>query len=117
MERKRLPIKDQIAIIEEVMNGKRSISEVCGEHGVSQAAYFKWRKKYLNHEYDDYIKTVLRTDEVRPSGVGAAVHALLDQHANLQLQDLKKEVEKLKEIIVDQTIEISELKKKLSARG
>jgi len=76
-------------VFEGLENG--NIAETCREHGIYESQFYQWKKKLLNSA----DKVFSRKNKKDP-----------------EKQKLKKENEKLKETIVEQTCELQILKKK-----
>jgi len=57
MKRKRWESKIKWLIVLEGLKG-RAVSEICAEHGISQAQYYKWRDQFLSegHKIFDSAK-------------------------------------------------------------
>ena len=82
-----------MAIVMEGLKGKRSVSEICREHKISQTLYYRWRDKFLE------------------GGKRALVDGASDDNA------YEAEMEKLQKIIGKQAIQIEILKKRNWSRG
>ena len=93
MKGKRFTSKDKIVIVLEFLETNIKMAELCRKHNVNPSAFSKWKTRF--------IEGGKRSIEAR----GASD---LLQH--------KREVEKLKSIIAEQTIVIEEFKKSLEGR-
>jgi transposase-like protein len=78
---------EKLAIVMEGLKEKRSVSEICREHQISQSLYYRWRDKFLE------------------GGKKALANGASDDHA------YRGEIEKLQKIIGKQAIQIEILKK------
>jgi transposase-like protein len=78
---------EKLAIVMEGLKEKRSVSEICREHKISQTLYYRWRDKFLE------------------GGKRALVNGASDDNG------YKAEIEKLQKIIGKQAIQIEILKK------
>ncbi|MGQ9860247.1 MAG: transposase [Thermodesulfobacteriota bacterium] len=87
MKQRRWGANENLAIVMEGLKGKRSVSEICREHKISQPLYYRWRDKFLE------------------GGKRALVDGASDDNA------YKAEMEKLQKIIGKQAIQIEILKK------
>ncbi len=56
MKRKKWASKTKWLIVLEGLKGK-AISEICAEHGLSQAQYYKWRDQFLSEGHKVFDKT------------------------------------------------------------
>lgn len=79
--------EEKLAIVLEGIKEKRSVGEICREHMISQALYYRWRDKFLE------------------GGKKALVNGAGDDNL------YKAEIEKLQKIIGKQAIQIEILKK------
>jgi len=75
-------------VLEGLENG--NIAETCREHGIYESQFYQWKKKLLNSANEVYSRKNKKDPEK---------------------EKLKKENEKLKETIVEQTCELQILKK------
>lgn len=46
MRRSRFSEEQIITILNEALAKEKTIGEICREHGISQATFYKWRQKY-----------------------------------------------------------------------
>lgn len=47
MKPRKWTAEEKLAIVLEGLKEKRSISDICREHKISQTLYYKWRDKFL----------------------------------------------------------------------
>ncbi|MGC8926441.1 MAG: transposase, partial [Myxococcota bacterium] len=47
MKRRNWGAEEKMAIVLEGLKGNRSVAELCREHQISQALYYRWRDKFL----------------------------------------------------------------------
>lgn len=87
MKGKSYPQEKIITILKEVEAGSK-VSEVCRKHGISDATFYTWRKKYQG----------MNVDEAK------------------RLKKLEEENNRLKKIIADQAIDIQMLKEVVSKK-
>ncbi len=78
---------EKLAIVMEGLKEKRSVSDICREHKISQTLYYRWRDKFLE------------------GGKRALVNGASDDNG------YRAEIEKLQKIIGKQAIQIEILKK------
>ena len=80
--------EERMAIVLEGLRGQKSVAEICREHQISQALYYRWRDRFL---------------EAGQKG--------LSNGGGEDEKALQAKVEKLEKIIGRQTIAIEALKK------
>ena len=77
-----------MAIILEGLRREKSVSQICREHEISQAQYYKWRDKFLEGAKEE-----------------------LENGKKSRVQQLEEKIEELEKVIGKQTIVIETLKK------
>lgn len=87
MKRRNWTVEEKLAIVLEGIKEKRSVAEICREHQISQALYYRWRDKFLE------------------AGKKGLVNGGGDENI------YKAEIERLQKIIGKQAIQIEILKK------
>ncbi len=87
MKQRKWTAEEKMAIVLEGIKGSKSVAELCREHKISQALYYRWRDKFLE------------------GGKKALVNGSFEDKA------YKAEIEKLQKIIGKQAIQIEILKK------
>jgi transposase-like protein len=87
MKQRKWTAEEKMAIILEGIKGTKSVSEICREHKISQALYYRWRDKFLE------------------GGKRAIVNGGIEDRV------YKAEIEKLQRLIGKQAIQIEILKK------
>lgn len=87
MKRRNWTAEEKLAIVLGGLKEKRSIAEICREHQISQALYYRWRDKFLE----------------------AGKKGLVNGAGNNNVY--RAELEKLQKIIGKQAIQIEILKK------
>jgi transposase-like protein len=87
MKRRNWSADEKLAIVLEGIKEKRSVSEICQEHQISQGLYYRWRDKFLD----------------------GGKKALINNYKDTNIYDT--EIDKLQKIIGKQTIQIEILKK------
>jgi len=87
MKQRKWTAEEKLGIVMEGLKEKRSVSEICREHQISQTLYYRWRDKFLE------------------GGKRGLVNGVSDDNA------YKAEIEKLQKIIGKQAIQIEILKK------
>jgi len=85
---KKLSTEEKMAIILEGLRHEKSISQICREHGISQAQYYKWRDRFLEGAKEG-LETGKRT----------------------KVKQLEGKIEELEKVIGKQAIVIETLKK------
>lgn len=88
MKRKRFTEEQIIRILQEAQKGEKTIGEVCRRHGVSEPAFYTWRRKY----------GALSVPEVR------------------RLRELEKENGRLKKLVAERDLELDALQELLSIK-
>ncbi len=78
-----------MAIVLEGLRGQKSVAEICREHQISQALYYRWRDRFLE----------------------AGQKGLSNGGSEDETKVLQAQIEKLEKIIGRQTIAIEVLKK------
>ena len=91
--RRRFPSEEKIRIAIEGMRGEVSVAELCRREGIHPTIYYKWIKEFM-----EAGKSRLRGDAKREA-TGAEV------------KQLKKENERLKQLVGDLSLENMTLKK------
>lgn len=87
MKQRKWTAEEKLAIVLEGLKEKRSVADICREHKISQALYYKWRDKFLE------------------SGKRGLINGSPDD------AHYRAEIEKLQKIIGKQAIQIEILKK------
>jgi len=87
MKKRNWSVEEKLAIVPEGLKEKRSVAEICREHGISQTLYYRWRDKFLE------------------GGKKGLANGYRDDSV------YRAEIEKLQKIIGKQTIQIEILKK------
>jgi transposase-like protein len=87
MKQRKWTAEEKLAIVMEGLKEKRSVTDICREHKISQTLYYRWRDKFLE------------------AGKRGLVNGASDDNA------YKAEIEKLQKIIGKQAIQIEILKK------
>lgn len=64
MKRKRFSEEQILAVLKQAETG-RPVAELCREHGVSDATFYTWRRKYRGLELNDLKKLRQLEDENR----------------------------------------------------
>ena len=82
MEKSRFTEEQIVTILAEGDRGEQTIGEVCRAHGVSQATFYSWRKRFRG----------MGVDEVR------------------EYRQLKQENARLKKLLADRELEIDAMK-------
>lgn len=89
MKARKWSAEEKLAIVLEGLRGQRSVAEICREHQISQALYYRWRDKFLE----------------------AGQKALSNGGSGDEVKMLRSKVAKLEKIIGRQAIAIELLKK------
>ncbi len=87
--------EQKIMIVMEAQRGEQSVAELCRKHAISQAMFYKWSKEFM-----EAGKKRLAGDTTR--------EATSDEVA-----DLRKENQKLKEMVADLMLRYTIVKKSL----
>ena len=91
--RKHHSAEEKIRIVLEGLRGEYSIAELCRREGIAQSMYYGWSKEFL-----EAGKRRLAGDTARAATTD-------------EVKDLRQETTALKEVVAEQALEISLLKK------
>jgi len=89
MKLRKLSSEEKMAIVLEGLKGEKSVAEICREHQISQALYYRWRDRFLE----------------------AGQKGLSNGGSEDETKVLQAHIEKLEKIIGRQTMAIEALKK------
>jgi len=84
MEKRKWPSQQKLQIVLEGLSGNIEISKLCSKYQVSQTQYYQWRDQLLKHGHQAFETKNITKKE----------------------QHLEQEVQKLRQIIGDLTIEL-----------
>ncbi len=87
MKQRKWTAEEKLGIVMEGLKERRSVSEICREHQISQTLYYRWRDKFLEAGKRGLVNGVSNDDVY------------------------KAEIEQLQKIIGKQAIQIEILKK------
>ena len=93
--RRRYSAEEKIRIVMEGIRGDDSVSDLCRREGISSNVYYKWLKEFM-----EAGKARLKGDEKRDATRG-------------EVEDLKRENERLKVLVAEVSLENMVLKKSL----
>jgi len=93
--RRKFAAEDKIRIVMEGMKREISVSELCRREGIPSAIYYSWTKDFMEGG-----KSRLKGDSLRSA-------------TESDVEVLRRENEKMKSIIGEQTLELNLLKKSL----
>lgn len=88
MKKKRYSSEQIVGILQEAERGESTIGEVCRQHQVSEAAFYRWRKMYGN----------MQVAEVK------------------RLRELEQENGRLKRLLAERDLEIDVIKEVLAKK-
>ena len=91
--RKRYSAEEKIRIVLSGLRGEHSIAELCRREGIAESLYYAWSKEFL-----EAGKKRLAGDTERQASSG-------------EVKDLRREMNGLKELVADLTLENRLLKK------
>jgi len=91
--RRKFPAEEKIRIVMEGMRGEVSVSELCRQEGIQPTVYYKWLKEFM-----EAGKSRLHGDTQREATSDEVKH-------------LRKENERLKQLVGNLSLEIMTLKK------
>jgi transposase len=91
--RRRLYSSEQKTLIVPAIRGETSIAEICRKHGIAQSMFYKWNKEFL-----EAGKKRLAGDVTREA-------------TSDEVSDLRKENQKLKEMVADLMLRYDIVKK------
>ena len=87
--------EQKILIVMEAIRGESSVSEICRKYGIHQTQFYKWNKEFL-----EAGKKRLAGDTTREA-------------TSSEVEDLRKENQKLKELLADMMLRHDIVKKSL----
>jgi transposase len=93
--RRRYSSEEKIRIVMEGIRGDDSVSDLCRREGISSNVYYKWLKEFM-----EAGKARLKGDEKRDA-------------TRAEVEDLKRENERLKVLVAEVSVENMVLKKSL----
>jgi transposase len=93
--RRRYSAEEKIRIVMEGIRGDDSVSDLCRREGISSNVYYKWLKEFM-----EAGKARLKGDEKRDA-------------TRAEVEDLKRENERLKVLVAEVSVENMVLKKSL----
>lgn len=88
--------EQKIIIVMEALRGESSIAEICRKHGITQSLFYKWNKEFM-----EAGKKRLNGDTTR-------------QATSDEVTDLRKENQRLKEMVADLMLRYDIVKKSLT---
>jgi transposase len=94
--RRRFSAEDKIRIVMEGIRGEEPVSAICRREGIQSTVYYRWLKDFM-----EAGKQRLRGDTLREAGRD-------------EVQALKAENQRLKELVADYALETLALKKSLT---
>ncbi|SMO89376.1 transposase [Ruegeria faecimaris] len=96
---KQYSAEEKIRVVLDGLKGEDSIAELCRREGIAQSLYFSWSK-----EFPEAGKKRLAGDTARAA-------------TSTEVKDLRREARDLKEVVVEQALELRLLKKSMIADG
>lgn len=93
--RRRYSAEEKIRIVMEGIRGDDAVSDLCRREGISSNVYYKWLKEFM-----EAGKARLKGDEKRDA-------------TRVEVEDLKRENERLKLLVAEVSVENMVLKKSL----
>jgi transposase len=97
--RRKYSTEDKIRIVLSGLRGEYSIAELCRREGIAQSLYYTWSKEFL-----EAGKRRLSGDTER-------------QASSTEVKDMRHEMQDLKEVVADLTLENRLLKKSMTGDG
>jgi len=94
--RKKYTSEEKIRIVLEGLRGEQGIAEICRREGIHANMYYKWSKEFL-----EAGKKRLQGDTIREAG-------------SIEVVDLKKENDQLKQLVAELSLKNRVLKKSLN---
>ena len=94
--RRKFSAEEKIRIVIEGLRGEQSVAELCRREGIASNLYYRWSKDFL-----EAGKSRLLGDTQREANT-------------TEVDELRKENRKLKEVVADLTLDNLDLKKSLS---
>jgi transposase len=95
MSRRRFSAEEKIRIVMEGIRGEEPVSVLCRREGIQSTVYYRWLKDFM-----EAGKQRLKGDTLREAG-------------REEVQALKAENQRLKELVADYALEVVALKKSL----
>jgi transposase len=93
LTRRRFSAEDKIRIVMEGVRGEEPVSALCRREGINSTVYYRWLKDFM-----EAGKQRLKGDTLREAG-------------REEVQALKAENQRLKELVADYALEVVALKK------
>lgn len=87
--------EQKITIVMEAQRGEESVAEICRKHGITQALFYKWNKEFM-----EAGKKRLAGDTTREA-------------TSDEVSELRKENQRLKEMVADLMLRYTIVKKSL----
>ena len=97
LTRRRFSAEDKIRIVMEGMRGEEPVSALCRREGIQSTVYYRWLKDFM-----EAGKQRLKGDTLREAGRD-------------EVQALRAENQRLKELVADYALEVLALKKSVMA--
>ena len=97
--RKLYSSEQKILIVMEALRGESSVAEICRKHGIAESMFYKWNKEFL-----EAGKKRLSGDTTREA-------------TSDEVTELRRENQKLKEIVADLMLRYDIVKKSLDYLG
>ena len=97
--RKHYSAEEKIRVVLDGLRGESSIAELCRREGIAEGLYYSWSKEFL-----EAGKRRLAGDTARAA-------------TSSEVTDLRREARTLKEVVAEQALELSLLKKSMIADG
>jgi transposase len=88
--------EQKILIVMEAIRGENQVTEICRKYGIHQTRFYKWNKQFL-----EAGKKLLAGDTIRETTTDEVV-------------ELRKENQRLKEMVADLMLRYDNVKKSLS---
>ena len=95
LTRRRFSAEDEIRVVMEGIGGEEPVSALCRRESIQSTVYYRWLKDFM-----EAGKQRLKGDTLREAGRG-------------EVQALKAENQRLKELVADYALEVVALKKSL----
>ncbi len=92
---RRWTVEEKVRIVLEGFTGDRTVADVCREHGISQPQYYKWKNRFL----EGAARVLERNEDVR------------------EKEFLRKEIDKLQQLVGKQAMEIDSLRELVKISG
>ena len=94
--RKYLTAKEKFAIVKEQLTTKTGVTEICKKYGVAASQFYRWQELFF---------------EGAIQGLETSKRGLSESRADKQLEEKQRELDRMREVVLEIAAENVELKK------